>query len=51
MYESWHSNGMMELKCNYVDDIINGVCESWGENGQFIEKTFFINGQNILNVL
>ena len=41
----WYKNGQLEERCNYTNDVRDGVFERWYENGQLAERGHFKLGK------
>ena len=45
MYEIWHENGQMLMRCTCRNGKGNGLYEEWHENGQIKQRCTFKNGK------
>ena len=43
LYERYHENGQLDIKCTYKDGRKEGVYEEYHENGRLKEKSFYKN--------
>ena len=45
LWEQYHSNGKLRIKCTYVNGQLHGLWEKYWNNGQLWEKGTYINGK------
>lgn len=45
VYKLYHTNGNINIECEYKDGMNDGECKEWYENGQISSKCSYINGK------
>jgi antitoxin component YwqK of YwqJK toxin-antitoxin module len=45
LYERWHDNGQLWVRCTFQNGLLHGLYERWHDNGQLWIRCYYRNGK------